>query len=400
MHPILGQRSRLLTYLAVFLPVGLLLAALVHQSDVRWPVALALAVPQSVVLGFLCLAAWFPARSAPLDRTHLWQSLISHLVGAGLTSSLWQLAGGGWAWLLSRTAALSDAQELFGRVPALFFAVGVLVYFQAAAAAYLYLAVRKSYDAERRVLEVQRRQELADQELEIARGLQRRLLPPPNRDDASFRLAARNLAARGVAGDFYDYLVLPDGSLRLAVADVAGKGVAASLIMAAVKAILPLVAAERSVTETLADLNRRLGEFLGRREFVAMALAAVQTDGRVEIANAGLPDPYVIGPDGALRSLVAPQPRLPLGLRRDLDYGVVTGTLAPGERLLLLTDGLPEAPTEPGEPLGYEALEDVLRRIDTTASPQRWLDELFERLRAATQDELEDDWTALLLERL
>lgn len=400
MHPILGQRNRVLGYLALFVPVGALLALLVQQSGVRWPVALVLSIPLSVVLGFLCLAAWFPARSAPLDRTHLWQSLTSHLIAAALTSSLWQLAAGGWAWLLSRTETFRDALELFGHVPALFFAVGVLVYLQAAAAAYLYLAVRRSYDAEKMVLEAQRKQELAHQELEIARGLQRRLLPSPDRDGDHFRLAARNLAARGVAGDFYDYFVLPDGSLRIAVADVAGKGVAASLIMAAVKAVLPLVAADRSVTETLADLNRRLAEFLDRREFVALALAAVSADGRVELANAGLPDPYVLGSDGSLRALVAPQPRLPLGLRRELDYGIVSGRLEPGERLLLLTDGLPEAPTSKGEPLGYEALEDVLRAMDDAHETRPWLDRLFETLREATQDELEDDWTALLLQRI
>lgn len=397
MHPILGHRTRLLGYLALYLPVGLLLATVVHQNDVRWPVALALAVPMAVVLGFLCLAAWFPAKSAPLDRTHLWQSLSSHLIAATLTSSLWQLAAGGWSWLLARTETLFDAQELFSRVPALFFAVGILVYLLAAAASYLYLAVQRSYDAEKRVLEAARRQELALQELEIARGLQRRLLPAPDHDGEHFRLSARNLAARGVAGDFYDYFSLPDGSLRIAVADVAGKGVAASLIMAAVKAVLPLVAAELSVTETLADLNRRLAGFLDRREFVALALAAVNPDGHVELANAGLPDPYVLGPGGQLRSLVAPQPRLPLGLRSELDYGIVTTQLEPGERLLLLTDGLPEAPIEDDEPLGYEALEDVLREMDDDATGP-WLDRLFERLRLATQDELGDDWTALLLE--
>ena len=247
------------------------------------------------------------------------------------------------------------------------------------------------------MLEAARRQELAHQELEIARGLQRRLLPAPEHDGEHFRLAARNLAARGVAGDFYDYFALPDGSLRIAVADVAGKGVAASLIMAAVKAVLPLVAAERSVPDTLADLNRRLAGFLDRREFVALALAAVDPDGNVELANAGLPDPYILGPGGELRSLVAPQPRLPLGLRRELDYGIVTAKLQPGERLLLLTDGLPEAPIEDGEPLGYEALEDVLRQMDGDDT-RIWLDGLFDRLRLATQDELGDDWTALLLE--
>lgn len=398
MHPVLAHRGRLLAYGAASLLGGLVLAGLLAGSEVRWPVALALAVPLFPVLAFLCLAAWFPARSTPLDRTHLWQALLTQLVAALLTSSLWQLAGGGWAWLLARSDGFSDAVEQYGRVPALFFAVGVLVYLLAAAGSYVFVAARRSVEAERRALEVQREQELAQQELELARGLQRRLLPEPERRGERFRLAARNLAARGVAGDFYDHFELADGTLRIAVADVAGKGLAASLIMAAVKAVLPLVAEERSVTDTLGELNRRLAAYLDRREFVALALAAVDpSSGRVELANAGLPDPYVLRAGGTVESLVAPQPRLPLGLRAEVPYEAVEVTLQAGDRLLLLTDGLPEAPTGSGDPLGYERLETFLDHDED--DPARWTDRLLERVRRATGPQPEDDWTALLLER-
>ena len=67
--------------------------------------------------------------------------------------------------------------------------------------------------------------------------------------------------------------------------------------------------------------------------------------------------------------------------------------LAPGERLLLLTDGLPEAPTASGDPLGYERFEALLPRA---ATPEA----LFEAVRSATGPLLADDWTALVLERL
>ncbi len=71
--------------------------------------------------------------------------------------------------------------------------------------------------------------------------------------------------------------------------------------------------------------------------------------------------------------------------------------LEPGDRVLFLTDGLPEAPIAPGEPLGYEALLDFLDHED--GDPGTWLDRLVERVREATVDELEDDWTVLMLER-
>src|SRR5262249_46876865 len=77
-------------------------------------------------------------------------------------------------------------------------------------------------------------QEFAEKELELARSIQSRLLPPEEVSGEGYRVAARNLAARFVAGDFYDVFRLSDGSLGVAVADVSGKGMGASLIMASV----------------------------------------------------------------------------------------------------------------------------------------------------------------------
>ena len=81
-------------------------------------------------------------------------------------------------------------------------------------------------------------QELGRRELEMARDVQRRLLPPSEVAGPGWELAARCLPARVVAGDFYDILRRADGSVDVIVADVAGKGFAASLIMASVKAML------------------------------------------------------------------------------------------------------------------------------------------------------------------
>ena len=119
--------------------------------------------------------------------------------------------------------------------------------------------------------------------------------------------------------------------------------------------------------------------------------------GRLELANAGLPDPYLLTAEGGVSAIEAPVPRLPLGVRATVEYASVEVDLAPGDRVLFLTDGLPEAPTAIDEPLGYEALLDFFDHH--TEEPGAWLDELIARLRAATLDDQEDDWTALILER-
>jgi hypothetical protein len=247
-------------------------------------------------------------------------------------------------------------------------------------------------DRLRRSIERLKEAQFAEKEIELARSIQQRILPPAELTGNGYRVVARNLAARLVAGDFYDVFRLPDGALGVVVADVSGKGMGAGLIMATVKATLPFLAADRSVAETLREANRRLAPQLERREFVALAYLRYEPgSGRFALGNAGLPDPYCVG-NGSVSALPVPGPRFPLGVRPEVAYEEATGVVAPGERLVLVTDGLPEAPDARGEPLGYERFEKML---PGAAGP----DALFEAVRSAAAPGLQDDWTALYLER-
>lgn len=242
-------------------------------------------------------------------------------------------------------------------------------------------------------------QEVAERELETARTIQQRLLPPEEMAGDGYRIAARNLPARQVAGDFYDCFRFADGALGVVVADVAGKGMGASLIMASVKAVLPLVAGPRRVAETLTALSARLRGELARREFVALALLRYEPEtGDFELGNAGLPDPYRLTAGSPPAVLSVPGPRLPLGIDRRAVYRTLTGRLEPGERLLLLTDGPPEAAGSDGEPLGYERLAELVG--ETTGEPRAFLEALFARVAGTVGGKRTDDWTALVLERL
>ena len=240
--------------------------------------------------------------------------------------------------------------------------------------------------------------EFAEKELELARSIQQRLLPPDAVEGEGFRIWARNLPARFVAGDFYDVFHLADGTVGLVIADVSGKGIGASLIMASVKAVVPLVAADRSAAETLTLLNRKLSAELAARDFVALCFARYDPgDGSLEIANAGLPDPYRLSAGEAVEALSVPGPRLPLGARREVAYESLCVSLGPAERALFVTDGLPEAPDAAGEPLGYEALSRLV--ASAAAGAGNLVDLLLESVRAASPGALQDDWTVLLLER-
>jgi len=241
-------------------------------------------------------------------------------------------------------------------------------------------------------------QELGKRELEMARDVQRRLLPPSELEGPGWGIAARCLPARIVAGDFYDILRRPDGNVDLVVADVAGKGFAASLIMASVKAMLPFVTEGCGVAESLTRLNARLALELGRGEFVALTLARYRpSEQLVELANAGAPDPYLLQPGHPPQPVAVPGPRLPLGVREEVAYASRTVELSSDDRLLLLTDGLPEARDPDGEPMGYEALESMLGQQPPAPSPLAWISGLFDSVQQRTARVPEDDWTAVVL---
>jgi phosphoserine phosphatase RsbU/P len=228
------------------------------------------------------------------------------------------------------------------------------------------------------------------EQLELARDLQQRLLPPATLETDRYRVNARNVPAAYVAGDFYDFVPLGENRLLLVLADVSGRGVKTSLIMATVKAIIPILAAEQSnPAPLLGRLNERLAGQLPQREFVAIALAIYDSErGSMTIANAGLPDPLLLP---SMKSIAVSGPRYPIGIRKNLNYESVTVALAPADRLIFFTDGLPEAIVN-GEPLGYERLAAEVKASGGD------LDALFAALDKIGAGH-DDDWTAIAFER-
>ncbi len=264
--------------------------------------------------------------------------------------------------------------------------------------------------AQRRALAARRlnddpgQQELSVRELGLAADIQRRFLPPALVEGAGYAVASRCFPARFVSGDFFDVLRHADGTVGVVVGDVAGKGFGASLVMAWVKAIVPFIAAERGVAETLEELNRRLCAELGRDRFVALAYARIApASGRVELANAGIPDPFVVKAGRAPVALEAPGSRLPLGIRADVRYASVAARMGEDDRLVLFSDGIPEARRASGDALGYDGWAGILARSLAEPRGRRpigpWLDLVLDEAQRAAGPALEDDWTAVAVER-
>src|SRR5690349_8722049 len=155
MHPILGQPRRVAVYLALWLPLGVLLATLLAlEGALPWPRALAAAVPLAVVFGFLCLSAWYVARGLPIESTGLARVLVTGVFAATITSAIWLLFCRAWMEAIASPASRTVALPFRVVAPTLF-TFGALLYLLAIAASYVLAAFQASRDVERRRLELQ-----------------------------------------------------------------------------------------------------------------------------------------------------------------------------------------------------------------------------------------------------
>lgn len=197
--------------------------------------------------------------------------------------------------------------------------------------------------------------------LDSARRVQQQLFPKPLHTHQLDMWGS--VQSRDVSGDFYEFLELPDGRLLVAVGDVTGHGLDAALLMATarayVRAIVSLSPVVRAA-DILHILNGLLLDDVGDERFVALSLGLLEWgSGRLDYATAGQPSAYVVEAGGRVRAIAA-SVGMPLGIEPDSSYEGVALELAPGDRLVMVTDGLLEATSPAGEPFGDETLVRVL----------------------------------------
>ena len=199
-----------------------------------------------------------------------------------------------------------------------------------------------------RFTRVSREQARTAAELDAAREMQRRMVPATLPSVPGYAIEAAYLPATEVGGDFYQILGQRDGSTLIVVGDVSGKG-----LKAAMTGTLALGALRTLATEGLgpAALLTRLNEQIVASQeagFITCLCVRICPDGRARAANAGHLIPYRNGEEIALDS------GLPLGLAEEVDYVEASITLAPGDILTLMSDGVVEAMSASGELFGFE----------------------------------------------
>ena len=245
--------------------------------------------------------------------------------------------------------------------------------------------------------------ELADRvtmkrDLEIARDIQRWLVPstPPSLPGIDIAFATR--PANTVSGDYYDAFPRPGDRLMLAVADVAGKSVPAALLMATIQASLRTLAEERAtLLELVKGLNRYASAHsLAGARFTTAFLAELDlTTLELAYVNAGHVPPVLLRASGGFERLE--DGGLPLGIRAEASYDSGRVKLERGDLLAILTDGVTEAENERGEEYGEERLLELFGR-PAQASAGAALKEIMSAVDAFVGAARQhDDITALVL---
>jgi len=228
----------------------------------------------------------------------------------------------------------------------------------------LALVIENARLAERMVAEERLRRELA-----LAAEVQRRLLPERPPEGLAVELAGFCQPARGVGGDYYDFIKFDNQRLGIAIADVAGKGIAAALLMSTVQATLRSLSAggngqgyaNNSLADMVATLNRLLCGSTRGANYVTFFYAQFdQTTQRLVYVNAGHNPPFFFRaePSHDFRSLSSGG--MFVGMFEHCGYEQEVVQMQPGDVLIAFTDGLSEALNAKGEEFDESRIREAL----------------------------------------
>jgi sigma-B regulation protein RsbU (phosphoserine phosphatase) len=199
-----------------------------------------------------------------------------------------------------------------------------------------------------------------ENELDIASKIQQSILPGQFPTVQDFQIYANMEPAREVGGDFYDVIRLDRGQMGLAIADVSGKGVPAALFMMSSRTLLKGTAiGGGSPAEVVAQVNDLLYEQNEAAMFVTVLYAVYDPErSGLTYACAGHDPPLVVHPDGSSTSLPLTG-GLALGVVSQFDFGENTVSVAPGDTVVLYTDGVTEAMNGKDEQFGLDRLRET-----------------------------------------
>jgi serine phosphatase RsbU (regulator of sigma subunit) len=241
--------------------------------------------------------------------------------------------------------------------------------------------------------------ELQEQELERAREIQQALLPKEIPQIPGFEVCGVWEPARVVGGDYFDVMRLTDSKLAICIADVVGKSVSAALLMANVQATVRAFASEHHPPSWLCSrVNTVLCNNIAPGKFVTLFYAVLDAEhNTMQYTNAGHLRPIHFNSSGIVKQLE--NSGALLGVFPEWKYEDSSVDLAPGDRLLLFTDGITEAARQDGEEFGEERLVAALQNM-SAANPSTFQQRLLSDVKTFCNSQLQDDATLILIAAL
>ena len=197
-------------------------------------------------------------------------------------------------------------------------------------------------------------------ELDVASRIQQSILPAGFPEGPEFQISGSMAPARNVGGDFFDVLPLDGGKIGIGVADVSDKGVPAALFMMSCRTLLKGAAiGSNGPGEVLREVNDLLHEDNEALMFVTLLYAVYDpATGEFTYASGGHDAPLVVQADGS-SALLPLTGGIMLGVVPDFSFVQNTVTIAPGDTVVLYTDGVTEAMNGSGEQFGIERLQEI-----------------------------------------
>jgi len=227
-------------------------------------------------------------------------------------------------------------------------------------------------------------------DLETAKDIQNALFPPQTFSIPCLPCEAFYQPARGIGGDYYDFLSLSAGRWGIAIGDVSGKGIGAALLMASLQASLRAQALHPhlDLPAIVGGVNHLVHESSPTGVFASLFYAEYEpASRRLQYVNAGHNPPIIVRPRTQCCELFHLRAQaVPIGMFAEVQFEATQFQLAKGDILVAYTDGITEAANSSGQLWGVEKLESLLRSCSRMAPG-----EIVERILAEVSDFVNDE---------
>lgn len=236
-------------------------------------------------------------------------------------------------------------------------------------------------------------------EVELAAKIQKQLLPKEQPSLKGYELCGRNVTARSVGGDYYDFIQLDSSKWAICLGDVCGKGMPASLLMSNLQALLRgQITYQPSPGELLQNTNRQFHQSTDAEKFVTLFVGILDTESHtLQYSSGGHEFPFLVHSDNSFRRLQSGG--IPLGVMNNQEYEEETVELEPDDKLVIFSDGIIDSQDSEDKMFGEDRLEKLVLEEGAHSADQLMENIFNASIEHNAEAQLFDDMTMVVLSR-